>query len=101
MARILALALGITIVLSGAAFATCARVGSQVDCDWSGLSVRLGTQTRRGSTTSALHPRTHGFAGPVDLGRTTRPPGTLVLSVQSFSNDPHSCRRLGNETYCW
>lgn len=101
MARILAFALGITVLSSGSAFAACARVGSQVDCHWPGLSVTLGTQTRPGASTSALHSHAHGFAGPVDMRRTTPPPGTLTLSLQSFSNDPHSCKRLGNETYCW
>ena len=100
MPRILAFALGITVLLCGHAFAACARVGSQLDCHWPSLSVTLGTQTRPGGSTSG-HSRTHGFAGPVDLGRTAPPPGTLALSLQNFSNDPHSCTRLGNETYCW
>jgi hypothetical protein len=35
----------------------------------------------------------------VTFGRPLPSRDILVISVQSFSNDPHACKRLGNETY--
>jgi len=101
MARTFALALGLAALLSGPASATCARMGSQVSCRWSGVFLTLGTQAEPGGSASGLSRYSQGFAGPTNLGRRSPPPGTLVLSLQSFGNDPHSCGRLGNEAYCW
>jgi hypothetical protein len=42
-----------------------------------------------------------GFAGPATVGRPLPSRDTLMIGIQSFSDDPHSCRRFGNETYCY
>ncbi len=95
MARILAFAVWPTALVSTHAFAACARVGSQLDCDWPGVSLMLGTQTKPARSSHAP-----GFAGPIGLHRTPAP-GSLAVSLQNFSNNPGSCEQLGTETYCW
>lgn len=96
-----ALVIGLALLLPGSALATCEPVGSQVDCRWPGIALRLGTQTdpTAGEAGSAL--RMQGFAGPLVMGREVPARGTLTISVQSFSDDPGSCQRYGNETYCY
>src|SRR5262249_50672251 len=101
MSRLVAVVLGTSLLLSGPALAACVSVGSQLDCRWSGVAMPRGTPSdaRAGEAGCAL--RTAGFAGPVAVGRPLPAPDTLVISVQSFSDDPHSCRLIGNETYCY
>jgi hypothetical protein len=101
MKRTFALAIGCMILLSGPAFAACIRAGSQVDCRWPGVLLRLGTQSEANARASGLGPHAQGFAGPATLGREAPVTGTLVMNVQRYGDDPRSCTRLGNETYCW
>ncbi len=95
-----ALALGASLMLSGSALAACVGVGSQLDCRWPGIAVRLGTQTDAQAREAGTALRLQGFAGPATVGRPLPARDTLAISVQSFSGDPHACRRFGNETYC-
>src|SRR5262245_10618420 len=96
-----ALALVATLLLpSGSALAACVSVGSQLDCRWPGIAMRLGTQTDPAAREAGLVTRMQGFAGPARVGRPLPSRDTLVISVQSFTNDPHACTRLGNEIYC-
>ena len=101
MSRLVAVVLGTSLLLSGPALAACVSVGSQLDCRWSGVAMRLGTQTDPHAVEAGSALRTQGFAGPVTVGRPLPARDTLVISVQSFSNDPHACNRFGNETYCY
>jgi hypothetical protein len=101
MSHLGALALGASLLLSGSALGACVSVGSQLDCRWPGVAMRLGTQTDPQAREAGVALRTQGFAGPVTLGRPLPARNTLVISVQSFSNDPHTCKRIGNETYCY
>ena len=101
MSRLAAVVLGTSFLLSGSAFAACVSVGSQLDCRWPGIAMRLGTQTDPHAQEAGPALRTQGFAGPVTLGRPLPARDTLVISVQSFSDDPHACNRFGNETYCY
>ena len=101
MSYLSAFALGATLLVSGSAFAACVSVGSQLDCRWPGIAMQLGTQTDPQAREAGVALRTQGFAGPVGFGRPLPSRDTLVFSLQSFSNDPHSCKRLGNETYCY
>ncbi len=101
MSHVGALALGASLLLSGSALAACVSVGSQLDCRWPGVAMRLGTQTDPHAREAGVALRTQGFAGPATVGRPIPARDTLVISVQSFSNDPHACKRVGNETYCY
>jgi hypothetical protein len=102
MSRLVAVVFGTSLLLlSGPVLAACVSVGSQLDCRWPGVAMRLGTQTDPHAVEAGPALRTQGFAGPVTLGRPLPPRDTLVISVQSFSDDPHSCRLIGNETYCY
>jgi hypothetical protein len=101
MSRLAVVVLGAGLLLSGSALAACVSVGSQLDCRWPGIAMRLGTQTDPHADTAGSALRTEGFAGPVKLGRPLPARDTLVFSVQSFSNDPHACHTFGNETYCY
>ena len=96
-----AFALGATLLLSSSALAACVSVGSQLDCRWPGVAMRFGTQTDPQAREAGVALRTEGFAGPLRLGRPLPSRDTLVISIQSFSNDPHTCKRIGNETYCY
>ena len=100
MLHLSAFALAATLVLSGSALAACVSVGSQLDCRWPGIAMRLGTQTDPEARQAGESLRMQGFAGPPRVGRPLPSRDTLVLGIQSFSNDPHACYRLGNETYC-
>lgn len=95
------LVLGASLILSGSALAACVGVGSQLDCRWPGLAIRLGTQTDPVAREAGTALRMQGFAGPARLDRSIPSRDTLVISVQSTSGDPHSCKRTGNETYCY
>src|SRR5262249_45877131 len=88
MSRLAAVVFGAALLVSGSALAACVSVGSQLDCRWPGIAMRLGTQTDPHAQDSGLALRTEGFAGPVTLGRPLPARDTLVFSVQSFSNDP-------------
>jgi hypothetical protein len=101
MSRIGALALAASLLAPGPALAACLTVGSQVDCRWPGLALRLGTQTDPVAREAPYALRAQGFAGPAVAGRPVPSRDTVVFSVQSFSDDPHSCTRYGNETYCY
>ena len=101
MSHLGSIALGISLLLSGSALATCVSVGSQLDCRWPGVAVRFGTQTDPAARQAGYAQRMQGFAGPARLGRPIPARDTVVFSVQSFSDDPHSCKRVGNETYCY
>ena len=101
MSHLGALTLGASLLLSGSALGACVSVGSQLDCRWPGLALQLGTQTNPQAREAVGTVRTHGFAGPVTLGQPPPPSNTLVIGVQNFSNDPHACKRIGNETYCY
>lgn len=101
MSHLGALALGASLFLSGSALAACVGVGSQLDCRWPGIAMRIGTQTDPVARESGSALRMQGFAGPATLGRPLPSRDTLAVSVQSFSDDPHACRRFGNETYCY
>ena len=96
-----AFALGATLLLSSSALATCVSVGSQLDCRWPGIAVRFGTQTDPQARQAGLALRTQGFAGPMAFGHPQPARDTIAFSVQSFSNDPRACKRIGNETYCY
>src|SRR5262249_24416948 len=100
MSHLGAFVLGTSLLLSGSALAACVGVGSQLDCRWPGLAMRLGTQTDPAAQESSSVVRMQGFAGPARLGRPRPARDTVVISVQSFSGDPHACNRWGNETYC-
>jgi hypothetical protein len=101
MSRLAAVVFGTSLLLSGSALAACVSVGSQLDCRWPGVAMRLGTQTDPHARETGFALRTQGFAGPATLGRPLPTRDTLVISVQSFSDDPHACKRFGNETYCY
>jgi hypothetical protein len=101
MLRLAAVVFGTGLLLSGSALAACVSVGSQVDCRWTGVAMRLGTQTDPHASETGFALRTQGFAGPATLGRPLPARNTLVISVQSFSDDPHACKTFGNETYCY
>jgi hypothetical protein len=101
MSRLAAVVFVAGLLVSGSALAACVSVGSQLDCRWPGVAMRLGTQTDPHADAAGPALRTQGFAGPVRLGRPLPARDTLVISVQSFSNDPHACHRFGNETYCY
>ena len=45
MSHLGVLALGASLFLSGSALGACLSVGSQLDCRWPGIAMRLGTQT--------------------------------------------------------
>lgn len=91
-----------TILLFAAALAVaplteafaCERVGSQVLCDWRGLPVTLGTQT---DPDAYVDVRVQGFAGNI----TRDPVDQSGVFVQRWTNDPSTCQRWGNETYCY
>lgn len=95
-----AAALGFVVLLSGPALAACVSVGSQLDCRWPGIALRVGTQTDAAAREAGPALRMQGFAGPARIGRAVPSRDTLAISVQSFSNDPRACARFGNETYC-
>jgi hypothetical protein len=101
MPHLTALALAASLMLSGSALAACVGVGSQLDCRWPGIAMRLGTQTDPQAREAGTALRMQGFAGPATLERPIPARDTLTLSVQSFSDDPHACKRYGNETYCY
>ena len=96
-----ALALGASLLLSGSALAACVSVGSQLDCRWPGIAMRLGTQTDPTAQQSGSALRMQGFAGPANISRPQPARDTMAISIQSFSNDPHACHRFGNESYCY
>lgn len=96
-----ALLLGLVLAQAGSAAANCKSVGSQVDCRWPGVAMRVGTQTDPTARTQGSALRMQGFAGPATLGREVPARGTLTMSVQSFSGDARACQRYGNETYCY
>jgi hypothetical protein len=100
MVRLSALVMGIVLLLSGSALATCATVGSQLDCRWPGIAMRIGTQIDPTAGDAGPVLRMQGFAGPVIVGRQAPARDTLAISVQSFSDDRRACHRFGNETYC-
>jgi hypothetical protein len=101
MSRLAIVVFGAGLLVSGSALAACVSVGSQLDCRWPGVAMRLGTQTDPHAQEAGPALRTQGFAGPVTLSRPLPARDTLVISVQSFSDDPHACHRFGNETYCY
>ncbi|MCW5892985.1 MAG: hypothetical protein KIT14_20920 [bacterium] len=72
----------------------CERVGSQLKCDWSGLPVTLGTQT---DANANVETRAQGFAGAIPRKQIDQ----SGLFVQRWTNDPSTCKRWGNETYCY
>jgi hypothetical protein len=76
-----------------AAFA-CERVGSQVLCAWGRIPVTLGTQT---DPNAYVDVRMQGFAGNL----TRDPVDQSGIFVQRWTNDPATCQRWGNETYCY
>ena len=96
-----ALVFGLVLAQAGLALADCQQVGSQVDCRWTGVAMRVGTQTDPTARTQSSALRMQGFAGPTTVGREAPAPGTFTMSVQSFSGDAHACQRYGNETYCY
>jgi hypothetical protein len=100
MARISALVVGFFLLLAGPALATCASVGSQLDCRWPGIAMRIGTQIDPTASQAGSVLRMQGFAGPVIMGREAPARDTLAISLQSFSDDRRACNRFGNETYC-
>jgi hypothetical protein len=100
MSHLGAFVLGTSLLLSGSALAACIGVGSQLDCRWPGLAMRIGTQTDPAARDWGSAVRMEGFAGPARIGRPLPSRDTLVISVQSFSDDPNACKRFGNETYC-
>jgi hypothetical protein len=95
------LALAASLLLPGSVFAACVGVGSQLDCRWPGVAMRFGTQTDPQARAASTGLRMQGFAGPATVGRPLPSRDTLMIGIQSFSDDPHSCRRFGNETYCY
>jgi hypothetical protein len=101
MSRLAIVVFGAGLLVSGSALAACVSVGSQLDCRWPGVAMRLGTQTDPHAQEAGPALRTQGFTGPVTLSRPLPARDTLVISVQSFSDDPHACHRFGNETYCY
>lgn len=96
-----ALVLSLVVANAGAALAACERVGSQLDCRWPGVAMRMGTQTDPTARQSGTALRMQGFAGPVIMGHEVPSRDTLAVSLQSFSNDARACERFGNETYCY
>ncbi len=96
-----ALVLGLVLAHAGAARADCERVGSQMDCRWPGIAMRMGTQTDPTARQSGTALRMQGFAGPIIMGREVPSRGTATFSLQSFSDDARACERYGNETYCY
>lgn len=91
-----------TILLFAAALAAapltsasaCVQVGSQLLCDWRGLPVTLGTQTDPDAYVDA---RAQGFAGPLPRKQIDQ----SGVFIQRWTNDPATCQRWGNETYCY
>ena len=100
MSHLGVLALGASLFLSGSALGACLSVGSQLDCRWPGIAMRLGTQTDPTAQQSGSALRMQGFAGPVTVSRPQPARDTVAISIQSYSNDPNACHRFGNETYC-
>ena len=101
MRNIGALVLGLLLANAGAALANCERVGSQMDCRWPGVAMRMGTQTDPTARESGAALRMQGFAGPLIMGREVPSRGTLTMSLQSFSDDARACECYGNEVYCY
>ena len=95
-----AFVLGSTLLLAGPALAACVSVGSQLDCRWPGVAMRLGTQTDPEAQDAGPGVRMLGFAGPARVGRPLPSRGTMVVTMQNFTDDRRACTRLGNETYC-
>jgi hypothetical protein len=83
------------------ASAACRWFGSQLECDIGGSQLLLGTQAAaEPAYVGALRPQPiHGSNELLSLGAVPEAP--LRLNLQNVGVDPNSCRRIGNETYCY
>ena len=83
------------------ASAACRWFGTQLDCEVGASRVVIGTQAAERPSYARSFPilsfhRDRGFA---DDGAASRHP--LEIELQDFGADPRSCRKIGNETYCY
>ena len=90
-------------LLAGApqASAACRWFGTQLDCDLGGRQLLLGTQAvAEPAYAGTLRPQPiQGSDELLDNGAVPESP--LRLNLQNVGVDPSSCRRIGNETYCY
>jgi hypothetical protein len=83
------------------ASAACRWFGSQLECDLGGSQLLVGTQaSAEPAYAGAVRPQpVQGRDELLDHGAVPERP--LRLDLQNVGVDPGSCRRIGNETYCY
>jgi hypothetical protein len=83
------------------ASAACRWYGTQLECDLGGSPLLVGTQTVADPAyAGALRPQPiQGSDELLDDGSVSDWP--LRFDLQNVGVDPDSCRRIGNETYCY
>jgi hypothetical protein len=79
----------------------CRRFGTQLECDLGGSQLLLGTQAAaEPAYAGALRPQLVQGSDQL-LHHGAVPEWPLRLDLQNVGVDPDSCRRIGNETYCY
>lgn len=83
------------------ASAACWWFGTQLECDVGESQLLLGTQAAADPAyAGTLRPQPiQGSDELLDQGAVSAWP--LRLDLQNVGVDPQSCRRIGNETYCY
>ena len=83
------------------ASAACRWLGTRLECDVGASRVVIGTQAAEQPSYARSFPilSSHGDIGFADDHAASRHP--LEIDVQDFGADPRSCRKIGNETYCY
>jgi hypothetical protein len=78
----------------------CRWFGTQLECDFGGSQVLLGTQGVAEPTYArALRPQSL-LQGSDVLDARAVPERPLRLDLQNVGADPRACQKWGNETYC-
>ena len=101
MTRLLVLIMVGVLAAAPRASAACLWFGTQLECDVGASRVVIGTQAAGEPTYARSFPVLpfHGDGGIADDHAASRHP--LEINLQDFGTDPSSCRKIGNETYCY
>ena len=83
------------------ASAACRWFGTQLECDFGGSQVLIGTQeVTEPAYAGALRPQSLLQRSDV-LDARAVPEWPLRLDLQNVGVDPGNCQKWGNETYCY